>query len=131
MPNLNLKTILILDAVTCTAMFLLCVLAAGMVSALLGLPAEIVTVAGWICLVAAVPMLVAVLQRVPGRGLTHLVAVGNLGWVAASFAVLAIFAGQMSWLGIAAVAVQALVVLEFALLEAKGAAALPRRVATA
>jgi hypothetical protein len=131
MPNPNLKTILFLDAVTCTAMFLLCVLAAALVSALVGLPSGVVTAAGWICLAAAVPMLVVAMQRVPSRGLTHLIAVGNLGWVAASLAVLAIFAGQMTWLGIAVTLVQALVVLDFALLEAKGAAALRSPAATA
>ncbi|MGV1683094.1 hypothetical protein [Sphingopyxis sp. NJF-3] len=131
MPNPNLKTILTLDAVTCTAMFLLCVLAAATVAALLGLPAGVVTAAGWICLAAAMPMLIVAMQRAPSRGLTKLIAVGNLGWVAASLAVLAIFAGQMTWFGIAVTLVQALVVLEFALLEAKGAAALPRAAATA
>lgn len=131
MPNPNLKTILILDAVTCAAMFLLCVFASATVSALVGLPGSVVTAAGWICLAAAVPMLVVAIQRVPSRGLTNLIAVGNLGWVAASLAVLAIFAGQMTWLGIGITLVQALVVLEFALLEAKGAAALRLTAATA
>jgi len=125
----NIKTILILDAVTCAAMFLLCVFAAATLAPLFGLPAGVVTAAGWICLTAALPMVGVAAQRVPSRGLTNLIAVGNLGWVVASFAVLAIFAGQMSWLGIAATVVQALVVLEFALIEAKGAATLPRAAA--
>ena len=42
---------------------------------------------------------------------------------------LATFAGQMSWTGVAILIVQAIVVLELALFEAKGAAALPRAAA--
>ena len=68
-------------------------------------------------------------QKNPSRTLANLIAVGNLGWVAASFAVLAMFAGQMSWTGIAILIVQAIVVLELALFEAKGAAPLPRAAA--
>jgi hypothetical protein len=131
MPNPNLKTILFLDAVTCAAMFLLCVLAAATVSALLGLPDSVVIAAGWICLAAAAPMLFVAMQKAPSRGLTNLIAVGNLGWVAASLAVLAIFAGQMRWLVIGVTLAHARVVLEFALLEAKGAAALRSPAATA
>ncbi|WOF45131.1 hypothetical protein KNJ79_09775 [Sphingopyxis indica] len=131
MPSFNLKTTLIVDAVTCTALFLLCVFATVTVAALLGLPSDVVTVAGWIGLPSAALMLLVAFQKEPSKGLANLIAVGNLGWVAASFAVIAIFAAQMTWLGIVVVAVQALVVLEMALLEAKGAAALPRPAATA
>ena len=130
MPHFNLKTILIIDAITCAALFLLCVFATATVAALLGLPSGVVTVAGWIGLTSAALMLFVASQTEPSKGLTNLIAIGNLGWVAASFAVIAVFAGQMSWPGIVIVAVQALVVLDLALLEAKGAAALPRAVAT-
>lgn len=126
MSYFNLKNTLIIDAVTCAGLFLLCVFGTATVAALLGLPSEVVTVAGWIGLPSAALMLFVAAQRAPGRGLANLIAVGNIGWVAASFAVLAIFAGQMTWVGIGVVAVQAIVVLDFALLEAKGAAALPR-----
>lgn len=128
MPRFTLKTVLIADAVTCAAMFLLCVLAAAPAASLAGLPVGVVRAAGWICLASAALMLVAALPSTPSKGLANLIAVGNLGWVAASFAVIAIFAGQMSWLGIVVVAGQALVVLDMALLEARGAAALPRTV---
>lgn len=131
MPSLNLKTTLIVDAVTCAGLFLLCVFATATVAALLGLPSDVVTVAGWIGLPSAALMLLVAFQKAPSKGLANLIAVGNLGWVAASFAVIALFAAQMTWLGIVVVAVQALVVLEMALLEAKGAAALPRPAATA
>lgn len=129
MSIFNLKNTLIIDAITCTALFILCVFATATVAALLGLPSDVVTVAGWIGLPSALLMLFVANQKVPSKGLANLIAVGNLGWVAASFAVLAIFAGEMTWLGIAVVAVQAIVVLDLAILEAKGAAALPQLVA--
>ena len=126
MSIFNLKNTLIIDAITCTALFVLCVFATATVAALLGLPSEVVTVAGWIGLPSALLMLFVANQKEPSKGLANLIAIGNLGWVAASFAVLAIFAGQMTALGIAMVIVQAIGVLVFAIYEAKGAAALSR-----
>ena len=79
-------------------------LAAEPVGALLGLPAQVVAIGGWICLAAALLMIVAARQAVPATALVKLIALGNLGWVAASFAVIAAFAAQMTGLGIAAVA---------------------------
>jgi len=124
MSIFNLKNTLIIDAITCTALFVLCVFATATVAALLGLPSEVVTVAGWIGLPSALLMLFVANQKEPSKGLANLIAIGNLGWVAASFAVLAIFAGQMTALAI--VIVQAIGVLVFAIYEAKGAAALSR-----
>lgn len=126
MSYFNLKNVLIIDAITCTGLFVLGVFATATVAALLGLPSEVVTVAGWIGLPSALLMLFVATQKAPSKGLANLIAVGNIGWVAASFGVLAVFAGQMTWLGIAVVVVQALVVLDLAIFEAKGAAALPR-----
>ena len=121
----NLKYVLIADAVTCTGVFAIGLLAAAPVGALLGLPANIVAVGGWICLAAALLMVVAALQKVPNPALVKLIALGNLGWVAASFAVVATFAVQMTGLGIAVVVAQAFAVLGFAILEWK-AVATPR-----
>ena len=129
MSRPNLKTVLIVDAVTCTVLFLSCVFATVPVASLLGLPSDIVTVAGWIGLPSAALMLFVAFQKEPSKGLANLIAVGNLGWVAASCAVIALFAAQMTWPGIAIVAVQAVIVLEMAFFEAKGAAALPRAAA--
>jgi hypothetical protein len=126
----NLKTILVADAVTCAGVFAIGLLAAEPVGALLGLPAGVVAIGGWICLAAALLMIVAARQAVPGAALVKLIAIGNLGWVAASFAVIAAFAEQMTGLGIAVVAVQALGVLAFAILEWKAAGA-PRAAAAA
>lgn len=122
MSILNLKNILIADAVTCGGVFAIGLLAAAPVGALLGLPANIVATGGWICLAAALLMVAAAWQPVPNRALVKLIAVGNLGWVAASFAVVATFAAPMTGIGIAVVIVQALGVLGFAILEWKDAA---------
>ena len=125
----NLKNILIADAFTCTGVFAIGLLAATPVGALLGLPANVVAIGGWICLAAALLMVVAALQKVPSAALVKLIAVGNLGWVAASFGVVAAFSAQMTGLGIAVVIAQALGVLGFAILEWKGAVA-PRAAVT-
>lgn len=121
MSILNLKNILIADAITCTGVFAIGLLAAAPVGALLGLPANVVAIGGWICLAAALLMIVAARQAVPSAALVKLVALGNLGWVAASFAVVATFAAQMTALGIAVVIAQAFAVLLFAILEWKDA----------
>ena len=97
----NLKYILIADAVTCTGDFAIGLLAAALL------------------------MVVAALQKAPNPALVKLIALGNLGWVAASFAVVATFAAQMTGLGIAVVVAQAFAVLGFAILEWK-AVATPR-----
>lgn len=125
----SLKSVLILDAVTCAGIFLVALLAAAPVAALLGLPVIVVTFAGWICLASALLMAFVAGQQPPSAALTRLIVIGNLGWVAASFAILAVFAGQMTGLGIAFVIAQALAVLVFAFLEARGAAAVRRVVA--
>ena len=128
MSLFTLKNTLIIDAITCTGLFAFCVFATATVASLLGLPSELVTVAGWIGLPSALLMLFVANQKVPNKGLANLIAVGNLGWVIASIAALAIFAGQMTALGIAVVVVQAIGVLVFAIFEVKGAATVPRAI---
>jgi hypothetical protein len=125
MSILNLKNVLIADAITCGGVFAAGLLAAVPVGALLGLPANIVAAGGWICLAAALLMVLAALRKVPNAALVKLIVLGNLGWVAASFAVVASFAAQMTAVGIAVVVAQALGVLVFAILEGRGVA-IPR-----
>lgn len=122
MSILNLKNILVADAITCGGVFAVGLLAAAPVGALLGLPAGVVAVGGWICLAAALLMIVAARQAISNPALVKLIALGNLGWVAASFAVVATFSAQMTGLGIAVVVAQAIGVLGFAILEWKDAA---------
>lgn len=123
MSILNLRNILAADAVTCGGVFVVGLLAAAPVGALLGLPENIVAIGGWICLAAALLMIVAARQATPNPALVKLIALGNLGWVAASFGVVATFAAQMTGIGIAVVVAQAFAVLGFAILEWKDAAA--------
>ncbi len=122
MSILNLKNILVADALTCSVVVAVGLFAATPVGALLGLPANVVMIGGWICLAAALLMVVAALQKVPSPALVKLIALGNLGWVAASFAVVATFAAQMTGIGIAVVIAQAFGVLGFAIHEWKDAA---------
>jgi hypothetical protein len=129
MSILTLKNVLVADAITCTGVLALGLFALEPVAALLGLPVAIVSIGAWICLAAALPMFLAAAQRTPNPALVKLIAFGNLGWVAASFAVAAGFAGQMTGIGIAVVIAQAFGVLLFAILEWKMAGG--ERLATA
>lgn len=119
----NLKPVLIADAITCVGVVALCLGTTTFVANALGLPANIVTIAGLICVAAALPMFLAAAQKVPNAALVKLIAVGNIGWVAASFAVVAGFAGQMTGVGIVVAIAQAFAVLGFAIVEWKGVAA--------
>ena len=118
----HLKSFLVADAVTCLAVFAASVFAVSPIAALLGLPATVVAIGGWICLAAALLMLVAAAQTVPNAALVKLVAVGNIGWVAASLGVVATFAAQMTAIGLVVVLAQGVAVLAFAIIEWKGAA---------
>ena len=123
MSILNLKNILVADTITCGGVFAIGLFAAAPVGALLGLPANIVMIGGWICLAAALLMVVAARQAVPSPALVKLIALGNLGWVAASLGVVGTFSGTMTGLGLAVVIAQAIGVFAFAVLEWKAAAA--------
>ena len=118
----NLKTVLVLDAITCAGVFAVGLLAAAPVGELLGLPANVVAIGGWICLAAALLMVIAARQAVPSPALVKLIAIGNLGWVAASLGVVGTFSATMTGLGIAVVIAQAVGVFAFAVLEWKAAA---------
>lgn len=119
----NLKTFLIADAVTCTGVFALGLFAAAPVAALLGVPAQVVAIGGWICLAAGLLMLVAAVQAEPSPALVKLIALGNIGWVAASLGVAAAFGAAMTGLGLIVILAQAVAVLVFAIIEWKGAGA--------
>ena len=120
----NLKHVLIADAVTCTGVFAIGLLAAAPVGALLGLPANIVAVGGWICLAAGLLFAALALTQPPSHRLVALGILGNALWVAASLAIVAGFAQQMSVAGIGLVLAQAFAVGVLTWLEAKGLRAL-------
>lgn len=123
-----LKKILLLDAATCAAIFLSDMLAGAQISALLGLAPGYVTAAGWICLGAALMLGYAGTRTVLAAGLVWLVAIVNLGWVAASIAVFEIELAHLTGAGIVIILAQAAGVLGFAALEAIGARRLGKRV---
>lgn len=129
MPNFTLKQTLIADGITCTGLFLLGVFATATVASLLGLPTNIIAIAGWIGLPSALLMFFVVSQQQPSKMLANTIAVGNFGWVAASLVVLALYAQSMTTLGIVVVAAQAFIVLEFAIFEWRGAKALSQTTA--
>lgn len=123
MSKLSLSQVLSLDALSCAAIFGLGVGATGLVSGLLGLPASVVVIGGWICLSSAV--LFAFLAVRPVRPLLLAGVAGNAAWVAASIAVWFAFFAALTPLGHAVVLAQAAIVAIFVVLEAKDMRALP------
>lgn len=118
---LNLRTVLIADAAVCALFFVVGVFDAHLLSPLLGLPESVIRAAGWICLPVAALLGFLASQAQPSRALLSLVAVGNLGWVVASLAVLVTFSETLTTLGIAIVIAQAIAVLGVAAIEWQGA----------
>lgn len=121
MLRLPLKPVLIADAAVCALFFTVCVFDAHLLSPALGLPEAVIRAAGWICLPVAAALTFLASQAVPNAALLRLIAAGNLGWVAASFAVVAIFAATLTSVGLALVIGQAVAVLVVALVEWQGA----------
>ena len=124
MSILVLKRVLLADAATCTFVAVIGIADAAIVAPLLGLPENIVSIAGWICLPTAILLGLLALQAQPNRALLRLIVLGNLGWVAASLAVVAHLGSRMTGIGIAITIVQAIGVLGFAILEARGGKAI-------
>ncbi|HEX9900981.1 MAG TPA: hypothetical protein VGC81_17265 [Candidatus Methylomirabilis sp.] len=118
MINLSLPKVLLLDALSCGAIFAIGVLATAPVAGLLGLPELVVSAAGWICLAAGA--LLAFLSIRPVRGLLALAIAGNAAWVLASVAVWLAWFDMLSPLGHAVVLLQAGAVAVFVALETRG-----------
>lgn len=129
MTSKSLSQFLALDAATCVAVFAAGVFATGAVAALTGLPAGIVSAAGWICLAAAA--LLAYLTVRPTRGLLWLAIAGNIAWVIASVVVWIAYFGQLTPIGHAVIVAQAIGVELFVMLEMRGARSLAPRPAVA
>lgn len=115
----SLRSLLIVDAVTCAVMGVALATAALPLAALTGLPAVLLGGAG-LALLPIAAFMAATAWR-PHPAALRLVVLGNAGWVAASLLLLA--AGPLAgWatpnaLGVAFVLVQALAVAGLALLE--------------
>lgn len=124
MSILTLKRVLLADAVTCAFVAVIGIADTAIVAPLLGLSENIVSIAGWICLPTAILLGLLALQAQPNPRLLRLIVLGNLGWVAASLAVVAYLGGQMTSIGIAITTAQAIGVLGFATLEARGGKAI-------
>lgn len=117
-PIRFLRTVLTLDAVTCLAMGALLAAAAGPLAGLLDLPVALLFEAGLLLFPSAAFMLWAARNADRLEWPVRAVAWLNLGWTAASFAVIALV--QPNALGTAFVAAQALAVAGLAGLEFHG-----------
>lgn len=113
-----LRTVLTIDAVTCLAMGAMLVAAAGPLAGLLDLPAALLFEAGLLLFPSAAFMLWAARRTDRLEWPVRAIALLNLGWTAASFAVIALFAPNT--LGAAFLAAQALAVAGLAALEFHG-----------
>ena len=114
-PWLTLEKVMAFDALTCLAMGIALTAFTQPLAGLLGLPAPLLLWAGVILFPSALAMAAAALW--PHRALVRLVVVGNVLWVIASIAVLAIT--NSTALGGAFVIAQAAAVAVLAWLEAQ------------
>lgn len=129
MTQTYLSRVLWLDAVSCGAIFVLGAFASGPVGALLGLPPTVVSIGGWICLVAGA--LLAFLAVRPVKWLLALAIAGNAAWVAASMAVWLAWFGELTRLGHVVLVAQAAAVALFVALELRGLRSAPHKLASA
>lgn len=117
-PTLFLRRILALDSLSCAAMGVLMALGAAALAPLFGLPEPLVRTAGLLLLPLAAFILWLASRPAPPSALVWVVILGNAGWTAESFVVLA--QHQPTALGTAFVAAQAAAVLGLAALEYVG-----------
>jgi uncharacterized membrane protein len=118
MTNPSLSRVLVLDAISGAAIFVLGVFATAPIAGLTGLPASIVAIGGWICLAAAATF--AILAIKPMRWLLALGVAGNAAWVLASIGVWIALLADLAPFGHAFVLAQAAIVAWFTLQEARG-----------
>ena len=116
--TLFLRRVLALDSLSCLSMGLLMGLGAAALAPLFGLPEPLVRNAGLLLLPLAAFIGWLASRPAPPRVLVWVVILGNLGWTAESFAVLA--QQQATAPGAAFVSAQALAVLGLAALEYVG-----------
>lgn len=120
MKVVTLRKVLALDALSCGAFFAACVLFTGTAAEFVGLPQVVVATGGWICLAAGLLFAALALSSRPSPVLTAIGVLGNVLWVAASLAVVAVFAQQMNAAGIVLVIGQAVAVGILTWLETAG-----------
>jgi len=120
MSSLFLRRILALDALSCAGMGLLMGLGAASLAPLFGLQEPLVRIAGLLLLPLAAFIGWLASRHAPPRGLVWVVILGNLGWTAESFAVIAQAQPAITAVGAEFVSAQALAVLALAALEYVG-----------
>ena len=116
----SLRAVLAFDAFTCLAMGTVLLTAASPLGTLLGLPTELLFWAGAVLVPCAALMAAAAAMRQPAPWLVATIVAGNAVWVAASIAVLFVFAPN--GLGVAFVLAQAAAVVVLLVLERRGLA---------
>ena len=109
----TLKSLLVVDALTCSVFGLLLVVAAAPLAALLGLPQSLLFYAGVVLFPCVA--LMALAAKTLAKPLVAMVIAGNAAWVVASVALLPMF--EVTTLGIAFILAQAVVVSGLAVLE--------------
>ena len=113
--NNLLQNVLLLDAATCVGAGALMAFGSNFVAGLTAIPAPLLYWAGLVLFPIAALMIYAGVQAAPPRPLVWLIVLGNIGWVAASVALLGIIAPNA--LGILFILAQAAAVAVLALLE--------------
>lgn len=121
---LSLGRVLRFDALTCTVMGLLLLIAHAALSPWLGLPSSLLMVAGAVLLPCAVLMRIAGADPAGRRGLVWVIILGNLAWFVASLLV------AFAWFepttpGLAFLLLQAAAVALLTVIELRGMARLP------
>jgi hypothetical protein len=111
--GITLRQWLLLDALTCVATGLAFVLATGWLAALFGLPAALLTYAGWALFPCAALMLLA--ARKLARPLVWTIVAGNYAW--ASGSIIVAFTLEPTTIGLVFTLAQALLVAALGWLE--------------
>lgn len=119
---LSLRKLLVIDAATCLLMGAALYFASDAIAGALAVPASFVWWAGAILFPCAILMGVAAVPSTTSPALGWLVVLGNVGWVAASLAVV-FFVLSPNLLGSVFILAQAMVVAAMAVLEYR---AMPR-----
>ena len=117
-----LRRLLIVDALVCAIFAALVLAATGPLARLSGLPIPVLTWAGVILVAATAVLGWAARMRVPAPPLVWLITAINVGWVAASLAVLAVLPG-LTTAGSVLIAAQALIVAATVVVETRALSA--------
>ncbi|BDW97056.1 hypothetical protein MACH10_27410 [Thalassospira tepidiphila] len=112
-----LKTVLIVDALTCLGFGILLTTGAEFLAGWLGLPVALLFYAGLILFPCAALMIITGRQKLPNAGLVWLIIVGNFGWAVASIGILVLPSIAPAMLGYAFVIAQAIAVCGLAVFE--------------